>query len=52
MTEDTKYIGNNNTKVFHGLICRVHPNEENRVFFDSKEEAIASGYRACKVCKP
>lgn len=52
MTEDTKYIGNNNTKVFHGLICRVHPNEKNRVFFDSKEEAIASGYRACKVCKP
>ncbi|NVL93333.1 MAG: methylated-DNA--[protein]-cysteine S-methyltransferase [Desulfobacterales bacterium] len=25
---------------------------ENRVYFSSHEEARASGYRACKVCKP
>jgi len=25
---------------------------ENRVYFSSREEARASGYRACKVCKP
>jgi methylated-DNA-[protein]-cysteine S-methyltransferase len=25
---------------------------ENRVHFGSHEEAMASGYRACKVCKP
>ena len=24
----------------------------NRVTFQSESEAIASGYRACKVCKP
>jgi methylphosphotriester-DNA--protein-cysteine methyltransferase len=25
---------------------------ENRVHFDSRAEAEAAGYRACKVCKP
>jgi len=25
---------------------------ENRVCFDSREEAIANGYRACKICRP
>lgn len=25
---------------------------ENRVYFDSREEAIADGYRACKICRP
>ena len=24
---------------------------ENRVYFDSREEAIANGYRACKICR-
>lgn len=25
---------------------------ENRVYFDSRGEAIADGYRACKICRP
>lgn len=25
---------------------------ENRVYFNSREEARANGYRACKICKP
>lgn len=25
---------------------------ENRVYFDSREEARVSGYRACKICRP
>ncbi|HEX5416312.1 MAG TPA: methylated-DNA--[protein]-cysteine S-methyltransferase [Chloroflexota bacterium] len=29
---------------------RVKP--ENRVHFQSREDAIAQGYRACKICKP
>ncbi len=29
---------------------RTHP--ENRIHFASREEALSSGYRACKVCKP
>ena len=27
-------------------------NPKNRVYFQSREEARANGYRACKVCKP
>ncbi|MBI2328699.1 MAG: methylated-DNA--[protein]-cysteine S-methyltransferase [Chloroflexi bacterium] len=27
-------------------------NPKNRVYFQSREEAKAQGYRACKVCKP
>ncbi|MFO0044878.1 MAG: Ada metal-binding domain-containing protein [Armatimonadota bacterium] len=28
------------------------PKRENVVFYDTKEEAILNGFRACKVCKP
>ena len=42
------------TSIYCRLACpagkRMKP--ENRVYFSSHEEARASGYRACKVCKP
>ncbi|GLI14227.1 MAG: SUMF1/EgtB/PvdO family nonheme iron enzyme [Methanosarcina thermophila] len=49
-----KYIGNSDSKIFHYADCssaeRISP--ENRVIFNSREEAIAAGYRPCKRCNP
>jgi len=68
LTDNEKYdfIGNNDTKydgVFFtavkttGIYClpsctAKKPNRENAIFYNTKEEAIGNGYRACKVCKP
>lgn len=46
------YIGNKNSKIFHKNTCSTLPAEKNRVHFDSVEEAVNSGYKACKRCKP
>ena len=40
-----------------GIYCRPscgarQPRRENVVFFDTQEEAVNAGYRACKRCKP
>ena len=52
--EHYKYVGNSDTKVFHTLDCGHGKKikEENRVYFETRNEAIEKGYRACKVCKP
>lgn len=44
------YIGNKNSKVLHKPHCSSLPKEENRVEFDSYEEAIEAGYRPCSRC--
>ncbi len=42
------YIGNLRTKVFHRASCSSLPAEKNRVYFNTREEAINAGYRPCK----
>jgi len=48
------FVGSKNSDVYHYPSCRyakrIKP--ENRVYFDTPEEAIAAGYHPCKVCKP
>lgn len=49
------YIGNVNSQIFHYENCRFggkRIKEVNRIYFDTRDEAIASGYRPCQVCKP
>lgn len=48
------YMGNSRVKVFHRLGCKFHRKalRKNRVYFASREEAIAGGYRPCRTCKP
>lgn len=46
------YIGNLRSQVFHLDTCSGLPDERNRVYFDSREEAEAEGYRPCGNCKP
>ncbi len=46
------YIGNKKSKVLHIETCPNLPGEQNRVMFESKEEAINSGYKTCGNCNP
>lgn len=49
-----KYLASKQSKVFHYRDCRwaerIVPG--NRLFFDSRDEAVASGRRPCKICTP
>lgn len=46
------YIGNKNSKKFHLPTCSTLPAEHNRVYFDSRDEAINAGMVPCKRCNP
>lgn len=50
--QPTSYIGNKSSKKFHLSSCKSLPKEENRVTFESREEAINSGYSPCRSCQP
>lgn len=47
-----KYIGNKNSHKFHRTNCGVLPAEKNRVYFQSREDAIDRYYKSCKKCNP
>lgn len=49
-TEPVVYIGNKKSKKLHIESCSSLPGEENRVTFDSYEEAIEEGYTPCGQC--
>jgi len=49
---DTVYIGNIKSRAFHREECGGLPKEENRVYFNTKEEAEGQGYKPCGNCKP
>lgn len=47
------YIGNVNNGKLHRASCSGLPKEQNRVYFDSKDEAMAAGYSdPCGRCHP
>lgn len=50
--EEAQYIGNKNSKAFHKTKCGSLPNEDNRAYFNSRDEAVNSGYKPCGNCKP
>lgn len=47
-----EYIGNKNTKKFHLPTCYTLPQENNRVYFTSREQAVSEGYSPCGNCRP
>lgn len=49
-----KYMGNSNSMKFHLTTCTYakKTSESNRVYFNSRDEAIKQGYVPCKVCNP
>lgn len=48
------YIGNSNTGKFHYDDCRYVSRMApyHQVYFNTRDEAINSGYVPCKVCRP
>ncbi|MGN0180826.1 MAG: Ada metal-binding domain-containing protein [Candidatus Ornithomonoglobus sp.] len=46
------YIGNKNSYKFHRTSCSTLPNEANRVYFATREEAVNAGMVPCKKCNP
>lgn len=50
--ETVGFVGNQNSQVFHDADCSGLPSEGNRVYFGSREEAVAAGYKACGRCDP
>lgn len=48
------YVGNSNSFKFHKSSCREvdSMNDKNKVYFNSRENAINSGYTGCKKCNP
>jgi len=51
---DSKYMGNSNSHKLHFSDCRwaEKTSPANRVYFNTREEAINAGYVPCKVCNP
>ncbi len=45
-------VGVKTTGIFCRPTCPAKPKRENIEFFDSAQEAMGCGYRACKICKP
>lgn len=48
------YAGWRSGKIFGRLDCKsgLRMKKENRVFFLTYQDAVDSGYRPCKNCKP
>ena len=46
------FIGNRNSQIFHTLTCSTLPAPHNRVYFQTRQEALDAGHRACQRCNP
>ena len=49
---DSVYIGNVNSKKFHLPTCASLPEEKDRVFFGTRQDAVNAGYSPCGNCRP
>lgn len=49
-----QYVGATTTGKFHYTSCRWANKirSDHRVYFETRDEAIAAGYVPCKVCAP
>lgn len=52
LAQSSVYHGNTKSKIFHKPSCRYYNCKKCTAQFSSIQEAIDTGYRACKVCKP
>ena len=49
---DTRIVGNQNSEVFHRPDCSRLPQPQNRIYFETRQEAEDSGRRPCSICRP
>ncbi len=54
ISTENLYCGNKNSKKLHKISCGALKNtkEENKVYYNTKEEYINLGYSPCQICKP
>jgi len=47
-------MGNTNSRIFHKTTCdsASRTKESNRLYFETREEAIEAGFTPCQRCKP
>ncbi|MDO4486017.1 MAG: MBL fold metallo-hydrolase [Bacillota bacterium] len=50
--EEASYIGNVNSRKFHSPDCGGLPDEDNRVYFKTRDAAVKAGYDPCGRCNP
>ena len=50
--EESKYVGNINSKKYHKPTCGGLPADDNRTYFKTKEAAEKAGYDPCGNCRP
>ena len=52
--EPGRFAGITSTRIFGRLTCRSgeRASSTNRVFFATWEDAVAAGFRPCKLCRP
>jgi methylphosphotriester-DNA--protein-cysteine methyltransferase len=48
----TVFVGDTFLKIFHKSTCNLVPAYGQRIYFDTKIDAIRSGYTACQFCHP
>lgn len=48
------YVGNSASYKFHAEGCRAEQKirSDHRVYFETREEAVAAGYTPCGICRP
>ena len=50
----SSYVGNASSRKFHYANCSMvnKMNQKNKVYLNTRDEAIKAGYVPCKRCKP
>ena len=50
--ESQDLTGNTDTLVFHSLTCNFAQGKNCTALFRDRDDAIAQGYKPCKICNP
>lgn len=48
----SSFIGNTDSMVFHTSNCKFSTSKKCTAFFNTAQEALEAGFKACGVCKP
>ncbi len=51
---DSEYVASRMRKPFHHVSCRWAREivDSNKVYYETREDAIRDGHRPCKICNP
>ena len=48
----SRFVGNRNSQIFHVYTCSAVPRGQNRMYFETRYDAMRAGHRACQRCRP